>query len=80
MDTVDRGSRRDRLVTSAIIIVVVIGSRLLGDRAWWVVPPLFFTAAIVQFLLDGRRRLTLGWVLFAAGAAIVLGAFLRLTQ
>lgn len=68
-----------RLPAGVLIAIVVTGMATvaLGRHAWWIVPSAVFVGTIAYAAIDRRRPLTLGWVLFVALIAIVLGIVLR---
>lgn len=63
------------------LLAVLVGLAVpaFGPRAWWVLPPAVFVILLTIMFKTGRQSMTFGWVLLAAGVAVVLGVFLRLT-
>jgi len=78
MGPVEESPKHDRLIRSFMIVAAAVTTVILGTRAWWIMPPVVFAGSIAYMLIDRRRPLTTGLVLFAAAASIALGAFLRL--
>jgi len=78
MGPVEASPKHDRLIGNLLIAAAAITTVILGKRAWWIMPPVVFAGSIAYMLIDRRRPVTTGLVLFAAAVAIALGAFLRL--
>jgi hypothetical protein len=75
------GALSKHQLVSIMIVAFITGmmTAALGDRAWIVMPPVALVLMLVMMAMDGRRPITMRWVLGAALMSLAIGVFLKIT-